>query len=284
MIVTPLLLLALSAISDPGPRHTLIELGGSSERGVLVNVNPGGQPFDPARPTVVFVHGFNPVPRALHFTMGNRLAEALARRGGVSFNAFAWNWNAAAVAGFDSRANEQTAINQGWSLAASLHQVGAQPAKIQMVGQSYGSLVAAAAARTLLAWFGQPIAQLTFLDPSALDHSAIFERQAAGSLATRVENFWTPGPSGFGRDAPYAGVWNQRVDGPTPYIGMILFARSNHLHVVEWYVSTAENPGLSSGFNRSVLLAQGTFMKANIAPRPPRRQTRSGGRANTRRQ
>ncbi len=46
------------------------------------------------------------------------------------------------------------------------------------------------------------MAQLTLLDPAVTYHGLIFDVLAAGSSASFVENYWAPGPSGYGREAP----------------------------------------------------------------------------------
>src|SRR5438270_9730277 len=111
---------ALAAISGGDDRPSLVRLGGDPARGVLVNLTPGARPTDPpdaARPTVVFVHGMNPMPRAIHFTMAERLAEALRRRGGPAFTVLGWDWNAASFVSLHPRINEEGAVEQGRHLA-----------------------------------------------------------------------------------------------------------------------------------------------------------------------
>lgn len=252
------LLAALTVISGHRDRPTLLAFGSDPARGALVNLTAGARPCDlpdPGRPTVVFIHGMNVAPRIVHFTMAERLAEAIARRGGPPFNVLGWNWNAATFVGLSPRANETSAVQQGWSLAAALRQAGVPPAWTHLVGHSSGAIVAASAAQTLAGLSGQPIAQLTLLDPAVLYHNLVFDALAAGSSARRVENHWTPRPSGYGCHVAHPAIWNTRVDGPTPYLGAIHPFHSNHFHVVEWYVATAGDPSYPGGFNTSVLLA-----------------------------
>jgi len=96
------------------------------------------------------------------------------------------------------------------------------------------------------------VAQLTLLDPAVSYHGLIFDVLAAGSSARLVENYWAAGPSGYGREAPRAGVRNTRVDGPTPYFGVLSPVHSNHFHVVEWYIATVADPRSPGGFNQSL--------------------------------
>jgi hypothetical protein len=251
------LLAALAAVAGGRDSPKFLRFGADPAPGLLVNRSAGTRPFDPpdpARPTLVLVHGANPTPGIVHFTMAERLAEAVARRGGPPWNVMAWDWNAATVGGLTSRANEAAAVRQGPLLAGALWQAGLPPERVQLIGHSSGCIVAASAARTLCSAYGRPPAQLSLLDPAILYQDVIFDRLAAGSSAARVENIWAPGPSGYGREIARAGVWNVRVDGPTPYLGTVNPFRSSHLHVVEWYVATAGNPARPGGFNASLLV------------------------------
>jgi pimeloyl-ACP methyl ester carboxylesterase len=251
---------ALVAVADPGDHGGLVRFGGDLAEGVLVNHTPNARPTDPpdpARPTVIFVHGFNPLPRAIHFGMAERLSGAFARRGGPPLNLFEWNWNAASFAKLDPRANRESAVAQGRLLATSLLQSVGAPERTHLIGHSSGCIVAASAARSLQVEHARPVAHLTLLDPATMYHHVVFDQLAAGSSASLVENFWSPGPSGYGRAVPRAGVWNTRVDGPSRYLGAVWPLRSNHLHVVEWYAATAGDPSYPGGFNTSLLLRAG---------------------------
>ncbi|AGA31065.1 alpha/beta hydrolase family protein [Singulisphaera acidiphila] len=255
------LLAAISAIAGIGDSPAFLRFGGDSAQGVLVNLTPGMRPFDPpdpGRPTLVFIHGCNAAPRLVHFAMGERLAEAVARRGGPGdFNVLDWNWNAATIVGLKTSTNEARAVEQGRLLAVNLLHSRVPLARTHLIGHSSGAIVAASAARTLMSGYGQPVAQLTLLDPAVSYHGLIFDVLAAGSCAQRVENYWTARPSGYGREAPHAGVWNTRVDGPTPYFGAFSPVHSNHFHVVEWYFTSVADPRYPVGFNRSLLVTPG---------------------------
>jgi pimeloyl-ACP methyl ester carboxylesterase len=257
-LVAPLL--AASFLGFLGDRADLIRCGGDLAEGVLFNRTPGARtddPIDPARPTVVFVHGYNPLPRAVHFEMAQRLAEALGRRpGGCGFNVLDWDWNAATCVGIRVSTNTKAAIDQGPRLAAALLRAGVEPGRLHLIGHSAGSLVAASAARTIATTRGEIVAQLTFLEPAAFYHPVLFGRLAAGSAASKVENYWAAGPSGYGQVAPYAGVTNARVHGRTPWLGVVMPTRSGHLDIVRWYAATAEHPECPLGFNASVLLGR----------------------------
>lgn len=251
------MLLVMGGVVGGADRPPFIQFGGDPARGVLVNLSAGARPCDPAvvgRPTVVFVHGFNPLPRAVHFTMAEQVAGALARRCGAAFNVFGWDWNAATCVSLDPRANANGAAAQGRALAAALCRAGASPERLHLIGHSSGCIVATATARTFALEYGRLVAQLTLLEPAEGYHAFVYERLAAGSSARRVENYWSPGPSGYGREVASPGVQNIRIDGPHPYLGMVSPRSSSHLYVVQWYLTTIHDPGIPSGFNRSLLL------------------------------
>ncbi|MEO6807768.1 MAG: hypothetical protein ABI353_01465 [Isosphaeraceae bacterium] len=253
------LLAAVATLAGNANRPPLARFGGDPARGVLVNVRPDARPDeppDPARPTVVFVHGTNPVPKLVHFTMARRFAESLARRPGPSFNVLEWDWNAATSDSRSARVNHANALRQGGSLADALQAAGLSTPMIHLIGHSAGGMVAASAARTLSTRQGWPTAQLTFLDPADCYHEVIIGQLATGLLAQRVENYWCPGPSGFGKEMHHAGVRNVRVPCPTPYVGVIDPRRSGHLFLVQWYIATAGNASSPLGFGTSLLPGQ----------------------------
>ena len=249
---------ALTLGAGPDRPSSLLRLGGDPARGVLLNHTAGARPtdpIDPARPTVVFVHGFNPAPRAVQFTMAEQLAGRLARRGDASgFNVLGWNWNAATFVSLRGSVNEEAAVAQGWALAQALRCAGAVPGWTHLIGHSSGCIVVASAAQALRASTGSAVAHLTLLEPASIHHQLVFGRLGAGGAASRVENYWAPGPSGYGRAAGYAGVWNQRVAGPTPLLGVVWPLRSAHIDLVHWYLRSAEDRASPAGFNNSLLL------------------------------
>lgn len=239
----------------------LMATGGNPARGLLVNLTVGGAPYDPpdpARPTIVFVHGLNPVPGFLHFTMGNRLSEAVGRRWGTGFNVLGWDWNAATFVGFHGRRNEENCLRQGQSLADALQRAGIAPDRLHLIGHSSGCIVAAAAAQRLLAAGRGTVAQLTLLEPAECYHDALFERLNPGTAARVVENYWAEGPSAFGRHAPYPGVQNWQVPTARPLLGVVSPVHSSHLEVLRWYFLTVEDPNCPAGFNTSALLREGS--------------------------
>lgn len=245
----------LVAVAGSGDRSPLVARGGDPARGVLIDQTPGGAV--PGLPTVVFVHGTNPAPGLVHFEMAERLAEALGRRPGPPCNVLAWDWNAATTDSRSHKVNDRNAIGQGHALAAALLATALPPDRFHLIGHSAGAIVATSAARELARALGRPVAQLTLLDPATCYHRLVFERLHAGTAALRVENYWAPGPSGYGRAVACPHVRNVRVAGATPWLGTALPLRSSHLSLVRWYIATAEDPSYPGGFNASLLLGDG---------------------------
>jgi pimeloyl-ACP methyl ester carboxylesterase len=254
----PASLVLLATLSGWTDRPRLVRFGGDPARGVLVNHTPSARPFDPPNPTwptVVFVHGFNPLPRLLHFPMAAELAEVLARRGGPPLNVLGWNWNAATNDSLSHRVNDENAVRQGHALAAELARVGVDPWRLHLIGHSAGGLVATSAARDLAGLRGRLVLQLTLLDPATCYHDLLFNRLAAGSCAQVVENNWAPGLRGYGRAVVAPGVRNFRVDGWPASPGRLRPLRPGHLQSVRWYLDGADDSGRPSGLNTSQLLA-----------------------------
>jgi pimeloyl-ACP methyl ester carboxylesterase len=246
---------ATAGLRDHPP---LLAFGADGAPGLLVNRTVGrapNDPPDPSKPTLVFIHGFNPTPRIVHFTMAERFAEAAGTRFGTGLNVLGWEWNGSTYVGFHPDANRDHTIRQGHKLAAALVGAGLDPARTQIIGHSLGTIVATSAARELLNRYRRPLAQLTLLEPATSYHDTIFELLVAGSSATVVENYWLPGPSAFGKAVGYAGVRNWMVPAQSPIIGLVLPLKSDHLYIVRWYLATLANPRIGAGFNHSIIFA-----------------------------
>ena len=248
---TALILSSVIALSSSGARPALIVGGADPARGILVNRTPGTRPFDPpdrTLATVVFVHGFNPAPRLVHFEMAIRLAEAMARRG-TRCNVLEWDWNAATCDSLIPRVNSDNSVKQGHRLADQLGRMGIDPARTHLIGHSAGGIVATAAAWVCATHWGRPVAQLTLLDPATYYHSVIFEQLQAGSLAPLVENYWTASPSAYGNEVRLPGVRDYHITGQSYYLGVFLPIRSDHVSIVIWYLATIEDRSRHGGFN-----------------------------------
>lgn len=253
----PLVLIVSTILSADGPRPTMLRAGGDSARGVLLNHSSGARPFDPPdlnKHTVVFVHGFNPAPRIVHFTMAERFSEAIQRRQREQFNVLSWDWNAATFDSLNPRVNSINAVHQGHLLAEALRRKGLEPLRIHLIGHSAGGMVATSTAHVFAKGLGSPVAQLTLLEPATFYHEVIFEQLEAGSLAPRVENYWSPGPSAYGNEVALPGVLNYQVVGTASYTGLIRPLRSDHISIVAWYLDSVGNPSVPWGFNTSRLV------------------------------
>jgi hypothetical protein len=239
----PLALLCTLAATTASPAYDadlrLLAWGPSPARGRLVNVTLGARPndpIDPARPTLVVVHGANPFHPALHYAIAERYAEALGAVYGTGVNVVGWDWNADTLRHlWLPRRNLDHVVWQGQQLAASLRATGLDPRRLHLIGQSSGSLAAASAARSM-ANAGQPPARLTLLDPARLYHDLLFGTLGAGTAAAVVDHYWVESPSAFGAEAPYAGVHNIRLAGSSGVLGLIRPFRSDHLAAVRWHI------------------------------------------------
>lgn len=261
MLSSILILAASLPAALGGERLRLIEAGGDPAPGLLVNETPGCRPFDPPdplRPTLVFIHGANFAPRLVHFPMTRRLRESVERRGGPMPNVMGWDWNARARYGPTSPAHDENAIDQGRRLASALRAAGLAPGGIHLIGHSSGGVVAASAAADFARQHGGPsVAQVTLLDPALVYHDTIFRRLAVFGTASRVENVWAAGPSGFGGPTTAPGICNIRANTPGGLYGTIDPRYSAHLQAVRWYLETVADSFAPGGFNDSVFGGSG---------------------------
>jgi len=238
-----------------GLNTAVLQKGGNGRMGVLLNYSCNADPcdpIDPAKPTFVVTHGWNPLPNQIRTTFGPAAAQAIKCRCGDSYNLLSWDWNGVRISPFNDeplRVGKQ----QGRMMAAALRARGVDPARTQIIGHSLGTLVAAQAA-ACLADLG-PMAQLTLLDPPETYHQQIFYELAPTCHAGVVENYWSPGVSGFGAHVNVAGVQNFIVRGTTPVVGIVDLSLSNHVYVMRWYYETIRCPSMRCGFQNSVLLS-----------------------------
>jgi pimeloyl-ACP methyl ester carboxylesterase len=262
--MTPFTLLFLAATFLAGgpsvPPLKLVEFQSDLAPGVLVNVTTGARPFDPpdpTRPAVVLIHGLNPTPRIVRISEAQRLAEAVARRGGPPVNMLGWDWNGDTMVGLAPRANQEHAVHHGQMLAGALLAAGIPPERIHLIGHSSGAIVATAAARVRRDATGRPVAQVTLLDPATLYHDMVFQRLSVGTSARVVHHFWAPGPSGLSKPVGLAGVTDVRVDVGGGWRGVVDPLRSAHLNTASWYIGTAADPSSPGGYNASAFAAAG---------------------------
>lgn len=256
-----------------GLNSPVIKTGGNGRMGVLLNYSCGAHPcdaIDPAKPTIVFTHGWNPLPSRIRTTFAHASACALKQRCGNSYNLLSWDWNAVRVSPWNDEPL-RVGKEQGRMMATALRCRGVDPRRTQIVAHSLGTVAAAQAAQCL-SDLG-PTAQLTLLDPPETYHRQIFCDLGAIRHACVVENYWAPGLSGYGAHAGYRGVRNYRVSGPKPVVGSIDLSVSNHVYVMQWYYDTVRCPLMRCGFQNSALLGccgQGgpccEYLASNVAP------------------
>jgi pimeloyl-ACP methyl ester carboxylesterase len=242
------LILVLSILGQPPaalpmaplePGLPLWAAGPDRASGSLINCTVGcqpGSPIDPARPTVVVVHGINPFRSWMHLEVAQRYGEAIGERWGMSINVLGWDWNGDSMRSMRPSRNDALAEFQGRALAEALVRAGVAPDRLHLVGHSSGGLAAAAAARSLADNAGDPIDRLTLLDPAEGQHDRIFGALGAGRAARVVYHFWAPGPSGFGRPALYPNVRDQAMAGPAGWRGLIAPDRLDHHNIVRWHI------------------------------------------------
>lgn len=231
----------------------IMQKGGNGRMGVLLNYSCGAHPcdpIDPAKPTIVMTHGWNPAPKAIRCTFAQSSARQLRCRCGDSYNLLSWDWNGVRVSPFNDEP-QRIGRCQGRMMASALRARGVVPGQTQIIAHSLGTIAAAQAA-TCLSDQG-PVAQLTLLDPPEDFHEEIFCKLGATRHAQCVENYWAPKISGYGAPAKYRGVRNYCVDGPTPMRGLPDLSRSNHVHVMYWYYDTIRCPQMKHGFQCSQL-------------------------------
>lgn len=244
----------LSTTVGCGLNTAVIQKGGNGRTGVLLNYSCGAHPcdpVDPTKPTIVITHGWNPLPNKIHTTFGSSGARALRCRCGDSYNILSWDWNAVKVPVFND-GPIKVGKCQGRMLACALRARGVNPRYTQLISHSLGSVVVAQAACSM-ADMG-PFAQITLLDPPTQFHDELFCRLAVTHHARVVENYWSPGISGFGDRVNYRGVRNYKVEGDAPVRGIVDLSVSNHVGVMLWYYNTMNCPSMPCGFQNSVFV------------------------------
>ena len=78
-------LLLVGTASGCGLNTAVLQSGGNGRKGVLLNYSCNAHPcdaIDPAKPTIVFTHGWNPLTERIHTTFGSSSAKAIKCRCG----------------------------------------------------------------------------------------------------------------------------------------------------------------------------------------------------------
>ncbi len=249
-----ILLMLASMATGCGLNTAVLQHGGNGRKGVLLNYSGGAHPcdpIDPTKPTIVITHGWNPLPKRVHTTFGCAGANAIRCRCGDSFNILSWDWNAVKVSPFNDEPL-RVGMCQGRMLAAALRCRGVDPRRTQIIAHSLGTIAAAQAA-VCLSDRG-PMRQLTLLDPPEVYHDEIFWCLRPTRHACVVENYWSPGISGYGAHVDCRGVRNYVVKGTTPIRGIVDLSISNHVYVMRGSYETMRGPSMRYGFQNSCLL------------------------------
>lgn len=257
VLLLPLLLAACLMASGCGLNTAVLQKGGNGRMGVLLNYSCGANPCDPIDPskcTIVITHGWNPLPSKIRCTFGPAGAAAVKARYGDRYNLLSWDWNGVRVPALgDGPIN--VGREQGRMLAAALRSRGVDPGRTHVISHSLGTVVTAQAA-ACMADLG-PFAQLTLLDPPESMHEEIFQRLCITHHAEIVENYWSPGVSGYGAPTGYRGVRDYKIVGaPHPVIGIVNIGHSNHVYAMRWYYETMRCSTLPCGFQSSLLLGR----------------------------
>lgn len=229
--------LALPSAAQTGD-YRLFEAGRSTSEGALINCTggkPGPWAINAAAPTLVVVHGINPFHPIRHYALGERYGESLARQGS-GMNVLAWDWNSRTLTGLRPSVVDRNAVDQGERLGTALLQSRLAPGSIRLVGQSEGCIVATSAARTIRDRTGQPVQQLTLIDPARGQHPILFDQLGASTAALQVEHLWVDGPGGFGKPAAQPGIENTRVERQTGAFGYLRPARLDHFNAVRLHI------------------------------------------------
>ena len=242
------------ALSGCGMNSAVLQYGGSPYKGCLLNLSAGSHAcdaIDPAKPTVVISHGWNPLPKLVRTTFGQSGAHSIRHRFGDSVNVLSWDWNAVRISVWRDDPAE-VARHQGKLLAGALRDRGVRAENTHFIGHSLGAIVVAQASYCLSGQ-GPPTRQLTLLDPPRSYHSLIFDELDATCHASKVENYWAPGISGYGGPVARAGVRNYELRGEHPVLGVVDLSVSNHVYVMSWYEQTMRRPANGAGFQCSFL-------------------------------
>ena len=271
------LLLACIFATGCGLNTAVLQKGGNGRLGVLLNYSCHAHPcdpIDPSRPTIVITHGWNPLPNQIHTTFASSAAATIKCRCGDSYNLLSWDWNAVRVSPFN---DEPLRIGkeQGRMMACALRARCVDPTRTHIIGHSLGTIAVAQAAACLCDL--GPMAQITLLDPPETYHEQLFCELRPTAHAQIVENYWSPGISGYGDHAGYPGVQNYIIRGTTPVVGIVDLSLSNHVYTMRWYYETIRCPQMRCGFQNSVLLPYCGAGGAPYEPSVPEMAARSAG-------
>jgi hypothetical protein len=247
---------AVGCLGSPESRYALMEPiwpPSTPAEPVLLNLSADAQTpqdaFDPARPTVVIVHGLNLLPGLLRYVYMQDYAAAMAARVGSGANVAVFEYNDQSLVSLDARTNIANTLALGQRLGDGLTERGLTDGEsVQMIGHSLGAFVVTTAARQM-----GGVGQITLLDTWLADVMLLVHEHGLLAAADEVENYWSDAPGGLGGPLTADNVFSYRVDQrefPLPVAATVPFLA--HLAIVFWYQDTILNDQSAVGFGRSL--------------------------------
>ncbi len=226
---------------------------GAPTEPVLLNLSadaqtPQGQ-FDPAKPTVVIVHGLNLLPGLLRYVYMQDYAAAMAARVGSGANVAGFEYNDQSLVSLDARINIANALALGQRLGDELTERGLTDGQsVQMIGHSLGAFVATAAARQM-----GGVGQITLLDTWLADVVLLVHEHDLLAAAHEVEYYWSDAFGALGGPLTEDNVFSYRVDQRQFPLPVALdVPHWAHFLILFWYKDTILDEQSAVGFGRSL--------------------------------
>ena len=215
-----------------------------AERGVtpagcyLTNLSCGASPnspVDPALPTYVITHGYNPVPNFYRLSTPQWYAWKIRCRYGDNVNVLAFHWDSRGQ-GFPA-ANDANAICAGKNLADELLFRGVNPEKTTLIGHSMGTVVIGTAANRMFSCSGCCSKKLVLIDGPKRRLSLVMRELDITRCATSIENYWAGGITGLGAPICHPKVRNIKAPARRRQMGRnrLNTAGNNHVDIILWY-------------------------------------------------
>jgi len=247
---------AVGCLGPPESRYAIMEPiwpPRARAEATLLNLSADAQTpeerFDPARPTVVIVHGLNVLPGLLRYVYMQQYAAGMAARLGADVNIAVFQYDSQSMVSLDPQTNIANALILGQRLGDELIERGLTDTQsVQMIGYSLGAFTVTAAARQM-----GGVGQITLLDTWVGDVMLLVHEHDLPAAADQVENYWSDAPGGLGGPVTADNIFNYRVDQrqfPLPVAAAVPFWA--HLAIVFWYQDTILDEQSPVGFGRSL--------------------------------
>ena len=226
---------------------------GAPTEPVLLNLSADAQApqdaFDPARPTVVIVHGLNPLPGLLRYVYMHHYAAAMTARLGAGVNIAVFQYDGQSMVSLDAPTNIANALALGQRLGDELTERGLTDGQsVQMIGYSLGAFVITTAARQM-----GGVGQITLLDTWLADVLLLVHEHDLLAAADEVEYYWSDAFGGFGGPLTGDNVFSYRVNqrdfSVTVPVDVLPWA---HFAILFWYEDTILDEQSAVGFARSL--------------------------------